>query len=645
MPAPACPDPGDTGGWDAFVPHPDHRDSFLQSAYFATLVSFLMDETTADAGKTKLLTWSIDARNLNAKAMQMAIALLECDNSMFGSDAHVAFVNTVKTQLDPDFVADSGEDEDGVKSCNSVENSTQQTSTKNASEGNATDTPVTAQPAADGPTQPNTDDAPPGSDDETAAGDAEEPPGQNEKKKHAKKLAAEKKAAAKLAKSTKADKGAAVGKHANTSKPDPAHVTVEDNASYIDTIRGTAAKVMAEAGANSVVQTESTPQSDKAKAVSTFRASVPSKESIDVAMIELPIDVAAKAGLPVRCLPSATKPNIQQLVELSATRGCDFAYREDVMVNCGSALLTASQGHMKGKLDRAGTIVVVRSGLKAQYVILRDIHEDPQTTPIDQRIAFLQTVPGLELDQITPNSTRAFITGEAQAMQSAQVISINRMPAKKNVVGPTDLVRAVGHCDGVSKSQCLVCPQHLLGDKRYCARRVRVQLKHKAADGSDLTDRGRVAIGLEFQQMQGVAGVYLAGKDLVIILDAPAVDTDVAKMKAHASVFRVWCEVRPVPLQARINKMIPSTSEITCISKPDAPDTMVVEVQLGAGPDMKDADWRALAAVFSGTLRIGNFDAAQLHIPNNIYQQHSIAQEHSYKYNARILTFYEKGLF
>ena len=656
------PPPADYEEWEKVAPNPNHLDAFMQSQYFVALVAHIADQSMAEDAISKLRSWSVDPYKFKQREMASADRLLASTTPFLGTQQHVEFINCVKVRLAPEVGSGSDGDNDDVMSCKSTEDPSQKQSTTTdhvPSGDDATKKSDSAQDAAGASKTQTTDDAQE-SDDEHSAGAAPDDDGAESEKTKKPLTKPTLKSAAKS--NVKHDKGKresgkpAVG--ARLSKPKPDAAKNSEPKTFAEVVTG-AAKSMSGKSATLVSAADTTKKkhvtagapsevsAEPTEVKSTFRANVESKESIDVPMISIPQDVATAAGMTTLCLPSAMKPSILELVELSASRGCDFAYREDVMTNVGSALLTASNGHMKGKLDRAGTIIVVRSGLKAQYVLLRDIQASPQTTPIDQRVSFLQTHKLLSVDTIAPCPDRAFITGEAQAMANAEVLSINRYSAKKSTVGPTDLIRAVGNGEMVSREKCLVCSHEMLGDKKFCAQRVRIQLKHKTAEGAEVTERDRVAYGLELQQRENVLGVYLAGKDLVAVLNAPVTDNDVSYLKSVHSVFKVWCEVRPLPLQARINKAIPSVSEVTCVSKPDSTDVVVTEMQLVRGRNVPDAVWKAIANQLSIKLIISNFDMAQFHIPINIYQQHNkqFAEEQLYNFQDHTLSVSEMARF
>ena len=588
------PTPFDDDAWKTLTPETGDVDSFIASRYLLLLLKKLANETgeAAAAVVAELKKWGLDGVKLSADQdlLKAAAAFDLCEDTHMG-DSHLKITDRVRVFLG------MGDDDPDFNSCASVNEDDEDDArqSKPAAAGNPTDNNNNEHPADGGAAT----ESPPPTGGE---GNIKKDKKKNEKKNEKKANEAEKK--------QKADKDKGkdkVGKKKGES--DKKLVEVDDakklngKKSWLEAVKGKQEQQAAKVAKAAEDIGEVDASNHRAAAM---QQAVPNVPLFTVNRHK----VAAAAGLKTgAAIPLATAVQVEEAIALSE-KGLDLMVVDDIRTNCPTALMTTAAGRVLNVYERASQIKVIRDGVGKSYIILRGLLREKCKTGIEERCKIVQAEPAVSVDQLAPNPNRGFAYGPAALFRGAGVSSINRQSVSKaGSVQDDALVRVEGDVTNLRDKACLSCTVEQLGSKAWAPHRLRLKLER----GMEAT--ARLQLGLTVQARDDVAGTYVAGQDLVVVLKNVATDVVVKQLGKLKGVYAAWAELPPIPVGKRADPDTPDHEEVKRVKAPTDAATKPVLLNLVSGTDIKQDVVDAITSDLGGICVEGNFQLLQLHLP------------------------------
>lgn len=600
------PTPFDDDAWKASSPQKDDTDSFIGSRHFLMLLKKLATETGEAAGAVfaELKKWRLDATKLSADQdlLKAAAAFNLCEKTHM-TNAHAQIIDRVRPYLG------RADDDDAFGDCASAAADADDDvpDSKPAGAGNPTDNDDKSADADDDVRESKPAGAGNPTDNDNkhpanggATTESEPPKGgdvssKKDKEKQKKANEAEKKQKAHKDKDKAGKKGESEKKL----------VEVSGKKTFLEAVKGKREKQAAKVAEAVQDIGEVDPAKHRAAAMPQAVPNVP--------LFTLPASrpkVAATAGLePGATLPLATAVTIEQAIALSE-KGVDLVIVDDIRTNCPTALMTTAAGRLLNVYERASQVKVIRDGVGKSYILVRGLLREKCKSGITDRCQIVQAEPALSVDQLAPNPNRGFAFGPAKLFHGAGVSSINRQAVSKAGSVPDDaLVRVEGDVTKLRGKECLSCTVEQLGSKTWAPHRLRLKLER----GMDSATR--LQLGLNVQARPDVAGTYVAGQDLVVVLKHVATDLVVKELGKLKGVYAAWAELPPIPVGKRADPDTPDHEEVKRVKAPTDAATKPVLLTLVNGTDINKDVADAVTSSLGGICVEGNFQHLQLHLP------------------------------
>ena len=580
------PTPFDDDAWKALSPTKGDVDSFIGSRHCLMLLKKLASETGEAAGAAiaELKKWRLNGATLSAdQDLLNAAAAFDLSEETLMSESHGKIIDKVRAFLS------MADDDAEFNDCESVVEDAEDDvrASKPAEAGNPTEN------------NDNNDNEHP-SDGNAKTENAHLKGGADNRKKEEKN------------KKLEAKKADHKGKGKSTTKSDADKKVVDSDAST----KAGAKKSFFEAlvgkrkqQAEKVAQAEQ--ELGKAADPAKHRAGAMQQAVVNAQHFTFARPkVAAAAGLePNAMLPLATAVTTEQAIALSEM-GLDLVVVDDIRTNCPSALMTTAAGRVLNIYERASQIKVIRDGVGKSYIILRGLLREKCKSGIGERCEIVQAEPAMSVDQLAPNPNRGFAYGPAKLFHGAGVSSINRQSViKAGGVEDDALVRVEGDVTNLRDKPCLRCTVEQLGSKAWAPHRLRLKLER------GMESAARLQLGLKVQARDDVAGTYVAGQDLVVVLKNVATDVVVKELGKLKGVYAAWAELPPIPVGKRADPATPDHEEVKRVKAPTDAATKPVLLNLVSGTDIKRDVVDAITSDLGGICVEGNFQLLQFHLP------------------------------